>query len=305
MLPAWSSDQTKPDRVALVTGAARGIGAATVLGAVPAGLAVTALDVCSGGNVLPGVGYHGQPGQPRGRCPGSSRTGCWPSSPTCATGRPRVGGQRHPGPVRAPGRRRRGGRRRGRRAVPVGDPGGAPADAAGRQRARGVEHRSRHRAGACSPGRLPARPASSPWPRQPASVGCSSSPATSRASTPSSASSGVWRRTCVGTGVAAIAVPRAPRTPHARGHRRPLRHDAGGAGRAAGDPAAHRPEEIAATIALCCSPAGAALNGSVIRPTAASAESEWSRAGRSLEGPAGAELVRQPCPGRSRGVRRR
>ena len=25
------------------------------------------------------------------------------------------------------------------------------------------------------------------------------------------------------------------------------------------------PEEIAATIALCCSPAGAALNGSVIR----------------------------------------
>jgi SDR family mycofactocin-dependent oxidoreductase len=44
-------------RVALVTGAARGIGAATVGELCRQGYAVTALDVCSGGNVLPGVGY--------------------------------------------------------------------------------------------------------------------------------------------------------------------------------------------------------------------------------------------------------
>ncbi len=49
MLPAM--------RVALVTGAARGIGAATVLELCRQGYAVTALDVCSGGNVPPGVGY--------------------------------------------------------------------------------------------------------------------------------------------------------------------------------------------------------------------------------------------------------
>ena len=45
------------DRVALVTGAARGIGAATVAELCRQGYAVTALDVCSGGNVPPGVGY--------------------------------------------------------------------------------------------------------------------------------------------------------------------------------------------------------------------------------------------------------
>ena len=44
-------------RVALVTGAARGIGAATVAELVRLGYAVTALDACSGGNVPPGVGY--------------------------------------------------------------------------------------------------------------------------------------------------------------------------------------------------------------------------------------------------------
>lgn len=44
-------------RVALVTGAARGIGAATVRELCHQGYAVTALDVCSGGNVLPGIGY--------------------------------------------------------------------------------------------------------------------------------------------------------------------------------------------------------------------------------------------------------
>jgi SDR family mycofactocin-dependent oxidoreductase len=45
------------ERVALVTGAARGIGAATVAELCRQGYAVTALDVCSGGNVPPGVGY--------------------------------------------------------------------------------------------------------------------------------------------------------------------------------------------------------------------------------------------------------
>ncbi len=44
-------------RVALVTGAARGIGAATVATLCAQGYGVTALDVCSGGDVLPGVGY--------------------------------------------------------------------------------------------------------------------------------------------------------------------------------------------------------------------------------------------------------
>jgi SDR family mycofactocin-dependent oxidoreductase len=45
------------ERVALVTGAARGIGAATVAELCRQGYAVTALDICSGGNVPPGVGY--------------------------------------------------------------------------------------------------------------------------------------------------------------------------------------------------------------------------------------------------------
>jgi SDR family mycofactocin-dependent oxidoreductase len=45
------------DRVALVTGAARGIGAATVAELCRQGYAVTALDACSGGNVPAGVGY--------------------------------------------------------------------------------------------------------------------------------------------------------------------------------------------------------------------------------------------------------
>lgn len=45
------------ERVALVTGAARGIGAATVAALVEQGYAVTALDACAGGDVLPGVGY--------------------------------------------------------------------------------------------------------------------------------------------------------------------------------------------------------------------------------------------------------
>jgi len=45
------------ERVALVTGAARGIGAATVAELCRQGYAVTALDACTGGNVPPGVGY--------------------------------------------------------------------------------------------------------------------------------------------------------------------------------------------------------------------------------------------------------
>lgn len=46
-----------PPRVALVTGAARGIGAATVVALCERGYGVTALDVCSGGDVSAGVGY--------------------------------------------------------------------------------------------------------------------------------------------------------------------------------------------------------------------------------------------------------
>lgn len=45
------------DRVALVTGAARGIGAATVAALCDAGYGVTAVDVSSGNNVPPGVAY--------------------------------------------------------------------------------------------------------------------------------------------------------------------------------------------------------------------------------------------------------
>jgi SDR family mycofactocin-dependent oxidoreductase len=45
------------ERVALVTGAARGIGAATVAELCRQGYAVAALDVCSGGDVSAGVGY--------------------------------------------------------------------------------------------------------------------------------------------------------------------------------------------------------------------------------------------------------
>jgi SDR family mycofactocin-dependent oxidoreductase len=45
------------DRVALVTGAARGIGAATVAELCRQGYGVGALDICSGGHVPPGVGY--------------------------------------------------------------------------------------------------------------------------------------------------------------------------------------------------------------------------------------------------------
>jgi len=44
-------------RVALVTGAARGIGAATIEALCEQGYGVTALDLCAGGDVPPGVGY--------------------------------------------------------------------------------------------------------------------------------------------------------------------------------------------------------------------------------------------------------
>jgi SDR family mycofactocin-dependent oxidoreductase len=53
----WRLPSVDFERVALVTGAARGIGAATVRKLCEEGYAVTALDVCSGGNVLPGIGY--------------------------------------------------------------------------------------------------------------------------------------------------------------------------------------------------------------------------------------------------------
>lgn len=45
------------NRVALVTGGARGIGAATVAELCRQGYGVTALDICSGGLVPPGIGY--------------------------------------------------------------------------------------------------------------------------------------------------------------------------------------------------------------------------------------------------------
>ena len=45
------------DRVALITGAARGIGAATVVELCRQGYAVVALDACTGADVPPGVGY--------------------------------------------------------------------------------------------------------------------------------------------------------------------------------------------------------------------------------------------------------
>jgi SDR family mycofactocin-dependent oxidoreductase len=45
------------DRVALVTGAARGIGAATVAELLRQGYAITALDACTGNDVSAGIGY--------------------------------------------------------------------------------------------------------------------------------------------------------------------------------------------------------------------------------------------------------
>jgi len=45
------------ERVALVTGAARGIGAATVAELCRLGYGVAAVDICAGGDVPPGVGY--------------------------------------------------------------------------------------------------------------------------------------------------------------------------------------------------------------------------------------------------------
>ncbi|MBF4769800.1 SDR family oxidoreductase [Nocardioides agariphilus] len=51
------STERTSNRVALVTGAARGIGAATVEALCRQGYGVAALDACRGGDVLPGVGY--------------------------------------------------------------------------------------------------------------------------------------------------------------------------------------------------------------------------------------------------------
>ena len=114
--------------------------------------------------------------------------------------------------------------------------------------------------------RLPASAASSPWRRPPASAGSSSSPATSRASTPSSASSGGSPPTWSAPAWLRSRWPPAPRT-------RPMLAATADLydttpNELAGQQGIRRliaPEEIAATIALCCSPAGAALNGSVIR----------------------------------------
>ncbi len=76
------------ERVALVTGAARGIGAATVAELCRQGYAVTALDACSGGDVPPASATR----WPHPTTSTSSRTRsptrCSPSSPTSATARP-------------------------------------------------------------------------------------------------------------------------------------------------------------------------------------------------------------------------
>ncbi len=144
----------------------------------------------------------------------------------------------------------------------VGDRPRGPADAVGGRRARGLEHRPRHRA---APAAVPRRPRlRRRSPRPPASAGCGTSRPTAWPSTPWSASCAGWPPTCGGTGVTACAVsPGSTDTAMLAATAAVYDVDVAtlAASQAAGRPL--RPDEVAAVVEFGCT-AGTVVHGSVL-----------------------------------------
>ena len=261
------------ERVALVTGAARGHRRRHGRRAVPAGVRRRRRGRLHRGDVPPGVGYPmatpddldelaqrfadqvlaigptsatARPSTPRSTRPGRSAAGSTPSSRLLAwsVGRP----------------------------APVGDARRGPARPCSTSTSIGVWNT----AAATVPrdagrARTPGGAASSPSRRPPASRGCSAWPATTPASTPSSGSSRDSPPTWSAPASPPSPSPRLRRdTPMLARHRRPLR-------RHPEDLVAHQgirrllePEEIAATIASAAPPPVPPSTGTSSTPTAAS-----------------------------------
>ncbi len=254
-------------RVALVTGAARGIGAETVRTLCRDGYGVVAVDSARGERRADGVAYplatRGEldavaaefPDQVLARVATYATAKRWLPQPPMRS------------PVRVARRRGRGRRGHRRRAAAVGDAGLAPATPMGRRR-RGVWNTAAVTVPAsCSPG---------PTPRGGRFVAIASAAGShglfhlAAYNAAKHAVVGLVKGLAadlVGTGVTACAVsPGSTRTRmldataalvRARRCRRVRRV-------AAACAALLEPSEIAATIALCCSVEGAALNGSVV-----------------------------------------
>ena len=172
-------------RVALVTGAGRGIGAATVLALADGGWAVLATDSAADDPALPyPMATAGRPGRGGRRRPArrpARRARCGRSPPTCAT-RPRwpAAVAEAEAPLGRPGRGRRRGRRDRRRGAAVAGAGGAAAGRPGRQPGRGAHPGPGRRARAAAPPE-PRGPAGSwPWPRPRPPAGCPCWPPTAR-----------------------------------------------------------------------------------------------------------------------------